>query len=103
MKGRGNGCPCDTLVTAETLPPETQFVILSEPDLILMVDWILLWSARVKRTACKPIRSLLAHAPVRSSSRVHTGENYQFSFYAVQEYLCKDGIIAKPHQAVETL
>ena len=34
---------------------------------------------------------------------VHTGENDPFSFYAVQEYLCREGFIAKPHRAVETL
>ena len=37
------------------------------------------------------------------SGPVHTGENNPVLFYAVQEYLRKDGIIAKPHRAVETL
>ena len=32
-----------------------------------------------------------------------TGENDPVSFYAVQEYLRKDGVIAKPHRAEETL
>jgi hypothetical protein len=32
-----------------------------------------------------------------------TGENDPVLFYAVQEYLHKDGFIAKPHRAVETM
>ena len=37
------------------------------------------------------------------SHGAETGENGPVSFYAVQEYLCKEGFIAKPHRAVETL
>ena len=32
-----------------------------------------------------------------------TGENFPVLFYAVQEYLRKDGVIVKPYRAVETL
>jgi hypothetical protein len=35
--------------------------------------------------------------------RAKTGENDPVLFYAVQEYLLKNGFIAKPHRAVETL
>ena len=35
--------------------------------------------------------------------RAETGENDPVSFYAVQVYLHKDGVIAKPHRAVVTL
>ena len=32
-----------------------------------------------------------------------TGESDPISFYAVEGYLRKDGVISKPHRAVETL
>ena len=35
--------------------------------------------------------------------RAETGENAPISIYAVQGYLRKDGVISKPHRAVEML
>ena len=78
-------------------------------------EWHWTVSTSIKRSYCIPppppslpardpfVHVLKARDPEQASVCCYPAENDLFSFSAVQEYLWKDGFIAKPHRAVETL